>query len=221
MILLPVYTAPDEDVHFIASYDYSSRMLGEEGLSKDGKVLVRSIDNGYQELLPGKEMMNSFYSLLGTEEKEWSLEESKSRYPYSTSRNTSLLNYFFQAIGITIGRIFDLNFPLLSIMGRLTNLMAYICLVYMAIKNIPIGKWTIYVISQFPMVLELSSSYSYDVINIGMVFLFISVIFKYIHMSKQLSIIDWIKIVLLGICTVVIKGMYMPNITFNISYSKS
>lgn len=44
-------------------------MLGEEGLSKDGKVLVRSIDNGYQELLPGKEMMNSFYSLLGTEEK--------------------------------------------------------------------------------------------------------------------------------------------------------
>lgn len=61
MILLPVYTAPDEDVHFIASYDYSSRMLGEEGLSKDGKVLVRSIDNGYQELLPGKEMMNSFY----------------------------------------------------------------------------------------------------------------------------------------------------------------
>lgn len=210
MILLPVYTAPDEDVHFIASYDYSSRMLGEEGLSKDGKVLVRSIDNGYQELLPGKEMMNSFYSLLGTEEKEWSLEESKSRYPYSTSRNTSLLNYFFQAIGITIGRIFDLNFPLLSIMGRLTNLMAYICLVYMAIKNIPIGKWTIYVISQFPMVLELSSSYSYDVINIGMVFLFISVIFKYIHMSKQLSIIDWIKIVLLGICTVVIKGMYMP-----------
>ena len=29
-------------------------------------------------------------------------------------------------------------------------------------------------------------------------------------MSKQLSIIDWIKIVLLGICTVVIKGMYMP-----------
>ena len=60
------------------------------------------------------------------------------------------------------------------------------------------------------MVLELSSSYSYDVINIGMVFLFISVIFKYIHMSKQLSIIDWIKIVLLGICTVVIKGMYMP-----------
>lgn len=60
MILLPVYTAPDEDVHFIASYDYSSRMLGEEGLSKDGKVLVRSIDNGYQELLPGKEMMNSF-----------------------------------------------------------------------------------------------------------------------------------------------------------------
>mgnify|MGYP000096110498 FL=1 len=43
-----------------------------------------------------------------------------------------------------------------------------------------------------------------------MVFLFISVIFKYIHMSKQLSIIDWIKIVLLGICTVVIKGMYMP-----------
>ena len=210
MILLPVYTAPDEDVHFIASYDYSSRMLGEEGLSKDGKVLVRSIDNGYQELLPGKEMMNSFYGLLGTEEKEWSLEESKSRYPYSTSRNTSLLNYFFQAIGITIGRIFDLNFPLLSIMGRLTNLMAYICLVYMAIKNIPIGKWTIYVISQFPMVLELSSSYSYDVINIGMVFLFISVIFKYIHMSKQLSIIDWIKIVLLGICTVVIKGMYMP-----------
>ena len=26
MILLPVYTAPDEDVHFVASYDYSSRM---------------------------------------------------------------------------------------------------------------------------------------------------------------------------------------------------
>ena len=172
MILLPVYTAPDEDVHFVASYDYSSRMLGEEGLSKDGKVLVRSIDNGYQELLPGKEMMNSFYSLLGTEEKEWSLEESKSRYPYSTSRNTSLLNYFFQAIGITIGRIFDLNFPLLSIMGRLTNLMAYICLVYMAIKNIPIGKWTIYVISQFPMVLELSSSYSYDVILVWYFYLY-------------------------------------------------
>ena len=40
-------------------------------------------------------------------------------------------------------------------------------------------------------------------------------------MSKQLSIIDWIKIVLLGICTVVIKGMYMPILLFNISYSKS
>lgn len=210
LIALPVYTAPDEDTHFIASYDYASRMMGMEGIAESGKVLVRDIDDKLQERTPGKEMMENFYGAAKEKAGAWHYQESTGRNPYSTSRQASVFNYFFQALGILIARLCNFNFVQLSMLGRLFNLLAYIALVSLAIKITPVGKWAVYVIGQFPMVLELSASYSYDVINIAMVFLFIAVVLSYVYEEKRVGIKDIVLLSVLGAVMAMIKGMYFP-----------
>lgn len=210
MIIFPAFTAPDEDTHFVSSYDLSSVMMGMDQLSENGKVLVRSIDNEIYVLSPGYELLENYYSKVIEKTEKWVYEESKSRNPYSTSRQTSVFNYLFQAIGLLIARVFNMNYFWLIILGRMFNLIAYIILMYVTIKIIPIGKWLIYVISQFPMVLELSASYSYDVINIGMVFLFIALVLNIKFNMKPIQIRDIVFISFIGVIMTMIKGMYFP-----------
>lgn len=210
LLIFPAFTAPDEDTHFVSSYDLANVMMGMDELGEDGKVLMRNIDNQMYELSPGRELMEKFYSSINIKTEKWSYVESISRNPYSTSRQTSIFNYLFQAIGVAIARVLNLNYFWVIILGRASNLLAYIILTYLAIKIIPIGKWLIYVISQFPMVLELSASYSYDVINIGMVFLFIALILNVKFNDRTIKVYDLVIISIVGVVMTMIKGMYFP-----------
>ena len=208
LLIFPAFTAPDEDTHFVSSYDLANVMMGMDELGEDGKVLMRNIDNQMYELSPGRELMEKFYSSINIKTEKWSYVESISRNPYSTSRQTSIFNYLFQAIGVAIARVLNLNYFWVIILGRASNLLAYIILTYLAIMIIPIGKWLIYVISQFPMVLELSASYSYDVINIGMVFLFIALILNVKFNDRTIKVYDLVIISIVGVVMTMIKGMY-------------
>ena len=88
----------------------------------------------------------------------------------------SPISYLPQAIGITLGRLF--NFPpvLLLYFGRITNLIIWIICIYFAIKITPLGKTWLFLLALMPMSLFQAASLSADAITNGLSFLLISLI---------------------------------------------
>ena len=74
LLIFPAFTAPDEDTHFVSSYDLANVMMGMDELGEDGKVLMRNIDNQMYELSPGRELMEKFYSSINIKTEKWSYE---------------------------------------------------------------------------------------------------------------------------------------------------
>ncbi|MDP3445141.1 MAG: DUF2142 domain-containing protein, partial [Ignavibacteria bacterium] len=110
---------------------------------------------------------------------------------YITRATYSPVNYFPQAI---IMRIlgYELNFPLpiMYYILRLTYLLSYTFLVYLAIRIIPIGKWLLCVLSLAPIALLQASTITADAITFGISFLFLGwvlhLIIKKIQFNKKM-----------------------------------
>ena len=99
----------------------------------------------------------------------------------------SPIAYIPQAIGITIGKIFNSS-PLIMIwLGRLTNLIAWVGIVYFAIRILPFGKWALAILALNPMAVFLSASLSADVMTTALIFLFFSLVGSVFGKSKPLS----------------------------------
>jgi uncharacterized membrane protein len=95
--------------------------------------------------------------------------------------------YIPQAIGITIGKIFEAS-PLVMIwLGRLMNLFVWLVLIFMAIKVIPFGKWFVVALALNPLTVFLSASLSADVLTVALAFLFFAIVSKFIVQKEGLD----------------------------------
>ena len=94
--------------------------------------------------------------------------------------------YYPQAIGLFIGRILGLSVYGCVVFGKIMNLIAFLVLVYTAVKITPILKNTMIVIALFPMTIYQAASFSYDSLLNGLCFLFISLCFYYAYSDKEI-----------------------------------
>ena len=75
----------------------------------------------------------------------------------------STVGYVFQAGAMTVGKLFDLPFYLIWIMGKFANLALYAIGMGIAVAIVPFGKRLLMVVAHFPIMIFLSTVYTYDV----------------------------------------------------------
>lgn len=173
-IILPPFSAPDEDFHFVEAYRLSNAIMGWPINDEHGYVYVRECDSGDWEA--GRHPDGKYTADMVKRLVEGDGVVSEEMVASNASRNgaLSIVMYIPQAIGITIGRLLHLNYARVVFLGRWMNLITFVLITAFAIRLIPSGKWTFFAICQIPIVMEIVSSYSYDVLVLAGMLLFVA-----------------------------------------------
>lgn len=221
MLVLPPLSAPDEVAHYISAYKLSSQMLGEPVKNEKHQILIRSQDVFIDDLpndgdpdnatVVGAKLKLSTYRELHDRGLGSTGEEGitfSQQIPVSTIRTA----YLPQAIGFSLARLLNLGGFGLLYLGRLMNLLFFLCVTGAAIRRIPVGKEILFGISLFPMTLELASSLSYDTYILALSFYLTAVCTEFVYTKRQIGWWEMLTILLLAAllapCKMVYAGLF-------------
>ena len=193
VFLVPPIQVYDERVHFFQAYAVSNLDFIQDKHEYNGKYhygseLPRSVyvagevfianTAGHAETKFDKHL----YRVFIKQPLEPSIIESR-----ESGTGYSPVVYIPQAIGITVGKIFNSS-PLIMIwLGRFMSLLVWLAVIYLAIKIIPFGKWAMAILALNPMAVFLSASLSADVITTSLSFLFFSLVASAFISTKVLT----------------------------------
>ena len=206
-ILLPPFSAPDECLHFLASYRLSNVIMLKANNDVSGIMYMRECDRPENVKYMTNEYVVDTLAKLIKGKEDISKEIVKTRSSYEPI--TPITMYIPQALGITIGRLLNLNYIRLVYCGRLMNLLFFIVISILAIRIMPFGKWITFSICQIPLVMEVVSSYSYDVLIIALTFLLVSYILKLME-NKKSGKKQLIILAVLCMIYAPLKPVYLP-----------
>lgn len=205
MIILPPFSSPDEPVHFGTAYKISNLMLGKPLSGENGIVAMRESDENVEyDTIPT--VTTYQYTLQHMIEKNNDATTSEWRHG-DLGMNNKIL-HLPGAIGISLARILHFGSVPLIYLGRFTNLLFYIAIVYFAIKITPLGKTFFVAFSLSPMILELISSYSYDCVIDGMACLSIAYLLHCIYQIDKMQMKDAIILLVLAALFAPCKVVY-------------
>lgn len=209
-VILPPYSTPDEGFHYAEAYRLSNAIIGQPINDEHGYVYMRECDIREIEHYPNNEYTIDMIKNLirGTQ------DLSETMMPSDNIRNGRVPIYMYmpQAIGLTIGRVLHMNFERTIYLGRLMNLLFFTAAVCLSIKIIPYGKWIFFAICQIPILMELTSSYSYDVTVLSFAFLFVAYLVKLCGQCERIEIRQLLMLTLISVMFVIQKPVYVPLI---------
>lgn len=207
MFVLPPFTVPDEIAHFVTTYSYSSELLGENALNSEGEVTVPSEAMwGVEKNTVSKSLYISFMKGVLAREDLHTNQNLATRPPLEQNAGC----YLPQIIGVTIARIFGMNAFQILFVGRFFALVAYCFLMFWALRLIPFGKITLFIIGILPMTIQQVVSFNYDSLLFGICFFLISYLFYLIYVKDEIIWYDCAVLVFLGGLIAVIKFIYLP-----------
>lgn len=200
------YSIPDEEAHFITAYSYSSRLLGEEAVDEEGRVLLRSEDmpNYLVKQIPTKETYIFYLKGLAGDIPQ----TLDGKIVTKGVINVSAISYLPQIIGITFARILNLNGVYLFFIGRMFALLGYIFICYWAIKKMPFAKIMLALIALLPMALQQAVSFSYDMMINAISFFLIAYLFYLIYEKEKVEVKDVIVLLITTVILSPIKVVY-------------
>lgn len=203
------FQGPDENVHFYRAYQISTGEIMEEHVgNKIGGYLPKSILKTYKEVSLNVAFhtatpidTNKFRKYLNVrlDKKNVAFED------FSTAAMYSPIVYIPQAIGIEIGKIFGLSPLILMYLGRISNLICWAIIVYIALKILPFKKLGMAFLALAPMSLYQASSLSSDAITNALAFLSIALILRYafdekLELRRKHLIYLFVLLVALSLC---------------------
>lgn len=207
LFALPPYTVPDEASHFVTTYAHSSRILGEQILDENGYVIVEDKNLwGADQCYPSKgSYARTIYGALG---KTMDLETGpvSSRTPLEMRHP----GYLPQVIGVTLGRLLNVNSTQLLLIGKIFSLIFYAFIMYWAIKLLPFGKMPLFVIGSLPMTLQMIVSYNYDSTLLGVCFFTVAYLLHLIYRERRVGFKQIVLLSILGMIIASIKFIYLP-----------
>ena len=209
-IILPPFSAPDEDFHFAEAYRLSNAIMGQPINDEQGYIYMRECDIQNYEWYPDNEYTIDMIKKLIRGDKEYS-EEMRA----SNSRRNAvapIIMYIPQSIGITIGRLLHFNYARIVFLGRWMNLMTFIVISAIAISLLPYGKWIFFAICQIPLMMEIISSYSYDILILSGTFLFVAYFVKLYQQKEKITIKQIGLLFLFSAIYGSLKPVYIPLI---------
>ncbi|OUN46636.1 hypothetical protein B5G20_06635 [Collinsella sp. An7] len=208
--LFPPLAAPDEHYHFMASYWTSDYLIGQASPFDSSSFPVREEDllifekgNDGVANRDSYEWITQSFS-WGSNNDALSLVED---YSFDLGSNPFYIK-LPSACGILLGRLLGLGaFPTFYL-GRLFNLLFVACLITIAIRITPIGKSVFMAVALLPMVLHLSSTYSYDGGVIALAFLFLALILRALKLQHPLTKGELARIAIVGVLVAPCKAVY-------------
>ncbi len=121
------------------------------------------------------------------------------------------VGHLASSVGINIGRILKLPFPVMYLLGRICNLLMYITITYFAIKNAKVGKRVLTLIALMPTAMVAASTYSYDATLSACMFLAMSLMLSAFADEKTKITWKWyIAFVVSMFVVCSIKMVYAP-----------
>ena len=204
IFIIPLGRAPDENTHFYRSYEISigNLIAKKDKMQQGGDYLPENINQIFGDSTKYKDEVKN-RNIKASNKKKFISFPNTSMY--------SFITYFPQVLGITLGRILNLPILWIAFLGRITNFLVWVTLMYFAIKLIPFKKLSLLMIMFLPMMLQEAISLSADALTNGTTFLFISYIlyFRYTEntkIKKKHMIIISLIAILMSICKIV----YLP-----------
>lgn len=204
-------TVPDEPSHVDTAYALSNEILRIPESGKPGYIFkrVEDIDSDAEERqsLDVENYKWMYQKRFWTAEDE-TLAECSVR---SNLGNGGKIYYLPQALGISIGRILGLGMLPVMMLGRFFSLICYIILVYSAIRKVPVGKLTLFLIGILPISLQQAASMSYDGMINGIAMLYLAYNVYAFYGGRRLEVSDIAVIALTGSLMATVKGgTYIP-----------
>lgn len=178
--LMPPFMNPDELVHFQRAYQVAHGGLASE--TREGKTggVVPTISNDNSNTRDARHFWDKYYYQR--------VDGDKLNFvAFPNSAVYSPISYIPQAIGMRISEVIYPSVGLMTLLGRLFNLTAFIGLLYLAIKVSPRGKWVYAVIGLLPMAIHQAASLSSDAITIGAALFAVAYIHRLFLSKKKLN----------------------------------
>ncbi len=214
LFITPPFQVPDEPNHFFRAYQTSEgTFLAEKTDNRVGGLLPASLQKvatAYRKVTGGDKVTNDpslvivKKTLLNKNERE-----------FIDFNNTALYSpvcYLPQAAGILLFRVLDLPVIYLLYASRIFALLAWIALIFFAIRLIPTGKWLFCALALLPMSLFINSSASADVMTNGVAFLFIATVLNSALSDKKMDRNRFLFICILVFLIPLLKTIYVTLI---------
>lgn len=204
--LLTPYSGYDEPAHIDTAYRYSDSIMFKGHSTESGGYLRRGEDStagltyGKTTVTQYKTVIDNFFDMSDDNTLVDVQGRDVSQAPYV---------YLPSALAITISRIIHLGQIPTLYLGRFFNLMAFLLIVYLAIKKMPIGKTTMLIVALLPMTLHQAASFSYDSVINGLAFLYTAYCLYFAYSEKEKSKKDIIMLFLVGVLLAPLKMIYV------------
>ncbi len=215
LLISPPFQIPDEQTHFWRAYQVSEgKLISSKQGDIAGGLIPRSLfvlpeKSGLFEVRFNPKAKITVQQILDAG--KIPLEREKKMFVgFSNVVPYPPIPYLPQAIGISFGKVFDAHPLVLMYLGRFSNLCSSLVLVALAIRYIPIQKWTICLIALMPISIAEMASLSADSLTNSLSWLFIALVFHYALLDKQLKQKD--KLIILGVSVALslVKLSYLP-----------
>jgi uncharacterized membrane protein len=212
LIITPPFQVPDADNHFLRIYQLSRGNISGIKQAEDagGFIPQNMIDVKF-------DFSNIRFQKDGKVKKQQVLYYLTHKLPPSEEifvsfKNTVLyspLAYLPQVTGVFIANILNLPPLWMLYLGRFFALIAYLFIVGISIRFIPVYKWGMVLLALMPMTLFQAASLSADSMTFAISFLLTAYILHLAFSKKEISRKDIIITCLLSFCIGLCKSSYV------------
>lgn len=217
LFVVPPFNIPDEGSHFTKAYDHLFYLENDHTIIRDypfsllpdsvNKFYVRSGNNvlTYNLKLDSKIYFQEYVNKINPNK----VSNGFSKYATYYSSNFA---YIPANIAISICKMFNTSVLFMFMCGRFINMLCYVMLCYLAIKISPKYKYALMLAMTLPIAIHQGIGINQDSLNNGFFFLLFAFIINKIYSEKQLNKKDIFILIILSLCLIECKLIYIPVI---------
>lgn len=190
VFILPPFQSVDEGMHFFRTYQISTgRFVAKNIDGKIGDNLPKSLSNFYNLYTPFIKHIDEKIDFNNIK-RDFKLPLTPQDTQFTEFTNTALYSpvcYISQLPGVITAKMLNLGLAAIYYLGRLSNLIAYCIIVFLALRITPFFKAPMTLLALMPMSLSLAGAFTCDVAVLGLNFLWVSVLLKALTTPEKLS----------------------------------
>ena len=212
LLIIPIYSIPDEYTHVDTAYAISNRLLGiRDPENMKGYAYKRECDIETEEYLTYEASLEDYRRLYYEMGERVGDQELVLCTVRSGAAHVNILYYLPAAIGMAIGRVLSLGILPVLLLGRFMNLLCFTLLTYLALRRLGKQRMLLGMIALLPITLQQAASYSYDCILIAVALLFTAYCFYFAFEAKSVSVLDMMLFAFTFAQIAYVKGgCYLP-----------
>ncbi len=191
VIVTPPFRVPDEINHFYRAWQVSEGDFSSVNNNQRlGGYVPKSMITFSSRFRP---ILMNIYNKISPAEL-WathSISLNQNDTTFVDFTNTALYSAFLylpQALGIFIGKKLSDSTFWVFYAGRISSLLIFSVLIFLALKILPVKKWLFLILVTLPMSLSVNSSLSADMLVNAMVFLFLAIVMNLAYNDTVLKI---------------------------------